>query len=103
MNVSLANGDNFSTAPPGSSFMTGGTGNDTFYMDDREPTSPVFSTIVNFHSGDDATIWGVNPTDFKMFAMDNQGAAGFTGLDLSSLRQVISPPASCWRDTPVRT
>ena len=46
------------------------------------PDSPVFSTIVNFHSGDNATVFGVNATDFTMLKLDNQGAAGYTGLDL---------------------
>jgi serralysin len=83
IDVSHGNGNNILDGGPGSNFMTGGTGNDTFYMDDRNPpTSPVFSTIANFHSGDNATVWGVSPTDFKMLVLDNQGAAGFTGLDL---------------------
>jgi hypothetical protein len=38
-------------------FLTGGTSNDTFYIDDRNPTSPVFSTIANFHASDNATVW----------------------------------------------
>ena len=82
LNVSVANGNNVLDGSTGSNFLTGGTGNDTFYMDDRAPTSPVFSTIVNFHSGDNATVFGVNATDFHIIPLDNQGAAGFTGLDL---------------------
>ena len=82
LNVSQANGNNILDGSTGSNFLTGGTGNDTFYLDDRNPASPVFSTIANFHSGDDATVWGVNSTDFTMQKLDNQGAAGFTGLDL---------------------
>ena len=39
--------------------------------------------MVGFHSGDNATIWGVTPSDFHMNTSDNQGAAGFTGLDFS--------------------
>jgi hypothetical protein len=81
LDVSQANGNNILDGSTGSNFLTGGTGNDSFYMDDRNPDSPIFSTIVNFHAGDNATVWGVNATDFKMLLLDNQGAAGFTGLD----------------------
>ncbi len=83
INVSQSNGNNILDGGGGSNFLTGGAGNDTFYLDDRAPSnSPVFSTIVNFHSGDNATIWGVNATDFTMLKLDSQGAAGYTGLDL---------------------
>ena len=82
LNVSQANGNNILDGSTGSNFLTGGNGNDTFYMDFRDPTAPVFSTVVNFHSGDNATVWGVNPTDFSILKLDNQGAAGFTGVDL---------------------
>ena len=82
IDVSKYNGNNVLDGSTGSNFLIGGSGDDTFYMDDRSPTSPIFSTIVNFHSGDDATIWGVNPSDFKVTVLDNQGAAGALGLDL---------------------
>ncbi len=82
LNVSLVNGNNVLDGSTGSNFLTGGTGDDTFFMDDRNPTAPVFSTVVNFHAGDNVTVWGVNPTDFTMVQLNNQGAAGFTGLDL---------------------
>jgi len=71
LDVSRANGNNILDGSTGSNFLTGGTGIDTFYLDDRSPTSDVFSTIVNFHSGDNATIFGVNPTDFKVNFLDN--------------------------------
>ena len=81
IDVSQVNGNNVVDGSTGSNFLIGGTGNDTFYMDDRNPSAPIFSTIVNFHSGDNATVWGVNPTDFKLTLLDNQGAAGALGLD----------------------
>ncbi len=85
IDVSHANGNNILDGGGGSSFLTGGTGNDTFYLDNRSPqTSPVFSTIVNFHTGDNATVWGINATDFTMLKLDNQGATGFKGLDFIS-------------------
>ena len=82
INVSQANGNNILDGFTGSNFLIGGTGNDTFYMDNRNPSSPVFSTIVNFHAGDNATVWGVNATDFTMLKLDDQGAVGAKGLDL---------------------
>lgn len=81
IDVSKANGNNILDGSSGSNFLTGGRGNDVFYMDDRNPASPIFSTIVNFHSGDSATVWGVNATDFKLITLDNQGAPGTLGLD----------------------
>jgi hypothetical protein len=35
---------------------------------------------VNFHSGDNATIWGVTAAGFDLTWLANQGAAGATGL-----------------------
>ena len=81
INVSMAGGNNFLDGSTGSNFLTGGSGNDTFFLDDRNLTSDVYSTIVNFHAGDNATIFGVNSTDFKMNTLDDQGAVNFKGLD----------------------
>jgi len=83
INVSQAGGNNVLDGSTGSNFLTGGSGNDTFFLDDRSPSADVFSTVVGFHSGDNATVFGVNPTDFTMKTLDNQGAAGFTGLDFA--------------------
>ena len=82
VDVSRANGNNIIDAGTGSNFLIGGTGNDIFYLDNRAPDSPIFSTIKNFHTGDSATVWGVNATDFKITQLENQGAPGSTGLDL---------------------
>ena len=81
LDVSKVNGNNILDGSTGSNFLTGGTGSDTFYLDDRGPTSDVFSTIVNFHAGDNASVFGVNATDFKVTTLDNQGAVGAKGLD----------------------
>ena len=82
IDVSSANGNNVLDGGTGSNFLTGGTGTDNFYLDDRNPNSNIFSTIVNFHSGDNATVFGVDATDFTMQELDNQGAIGHTGLDI---------------------
>jgi hypothetical protein len=81
INVSKVNGTNVLDGSTGSNFLVGGTGFDTFFVDDRSPAADVFSTVVGFHSGDNATIFGVTATDFKLNTLDNQGAAGFQGLD----------------------
>ena len=83
-------GTNVLDGSTGSNFLVGGTGSpatntDTFFLDDRanSPTPPgitgIWSTVVNFHSGDNATVWGVTPKDFITMT-NNLGAAGATGL-----------------------
>jgi Ca2+-binding RTX toxin-like protein len=90
LNVSKANGNNVLDGGTGSNFLTGGTGADTFFVDDRGPPADIWSTVVNFHSGDAATIWGVTPQDFALNWVDGQGAAGFTGLTLHATAPGIS-------------
>ena len=82
--VNQVNGNNVLNGSTGSSFLYGGTGNDTFFVDDRNPPagSDIWSTVVGFHSGDAATIWGVTPNDFNLAWVDGQGATGYTGLTL---------------------
>jgi len=82
LNVSSSNGNNVLDGSTGSNFMVGGTGNDTFFVDDRGPTSDIWSTVVNFHRGDAATIFGVTPQTFAFSWVDGQGAVGYTGLTL---------------------
>jgi Ca2+-binding RTX toxin-like protein len=68
----------------GSNFLTGGSGTDTFFVDDRAPPSDIWSTVNNFHAGDDATVFGIVPAadGANVQWFDNQGAAGYTGLTL---------------------
>jgi len=82
IDVSRSNGNNVLDGGTGSNFLVGGTGNDTFFVDDRGPASDTWSTVVNFHAGDAATIWGVTPSDFALSWVAGQGAAGYTGLTL---------------------
>jgi Ca2+-binding RTX toxin-like protein len=65
-----------------SNFLTGGSGSDTFFVDDRSATADIWSTMSNFHSGDAATIFGVTPSSFALNWADGQGATGYTGLTL---------------------
>ncbi len=81
LSVAGANGNNVLDGSTNSNFLVGGTGDDTFFLDDRNASAPTFSTIVNFHAGDTATVWGVDATDFSLSLLNNEGAAGYTGLD----------------------
>jgi serralysin len=78
--LQVNSGDNVLDGGAGSNFLTGGTGTDTFFVDDRGATADVWSTIVGFHSGDNATVWGVTASDFHLDWADGQGAATATGL-----------------------
>lgn len=73
-------GSNVIDGGTGSNLLIGGTGNDTFFVDDRAPSATIWSTIANFHGGDNATIWGVTADDFSLTWHDNQGPKGFAGL-----------------------
>ena len=80
--IAARGGSNVLDGGTGSNFLTGGSGTDTFYVDDRGTSATIWSTVVGFHKGDAATVYGVSPTDFALDWSDNQGAAGFTGLTL---------------------
>jgi predicted Zn-dependent protease len=80
--ITVHGGTNVLDGGTSSNFLTGGNGTDTFFVDDRNPTADIWSTVVGFHAGDAATIWGVTQQDFTLTWVDNQGAAGFTGLTL---------------------
>jgi hypothetical protein len=80
--LQVESGNNVLDGSTGSNFLVGGTGHDTFFVDDRSAPADIWSTVNNFHAGDAATIWGVTPQDFGLTWVDNQGAAGFTGLTL---------------------
>jgi len=80
LDVSHVNGNNVLDGSTGSNFLVGGTGHDVFFLDDRNLVSDVYSTVVNFHAGDDITVWGVNSTAFKVSTENNQGAVNAKGL-----------------------
>jgi Matrixin len=82
INVSQVNGNNVMDGGGGSNFLVGGSGNDTFYVDARNQTSPIWTTAVNFHSGDVFTEWGIDRSDFQIQKLGNSGTSGYTGLTL---------------------
>ncbi|HEX5326404.1 MAG TPA: hypothetical protein VFW75_07025 [Acetobacteraceae bacterium] len=80
--IMTSSGRNVLDGGPGSNFLTGSTGSDTFFVDDRVASTDIWTTVANFHAGDDATVWGLAPGDFNLGWADHQGAAGHTGLTL---------------------
>jgi hypothetical protein len=82
IDVSSAGGNNVLDGSTGSNFLVGGSGDDTFFVDDRAPPADVWSTVSNFHAGDAATIFGITQSGFDTSWVDGQGATGYTGLTL---------------------
>jgi len=78
----LLGGTNAVDGGGGSNFLAGGAGTDTFYVDGRGAASDIWSKVANFHPGDSATVFGVSPGVDALAWADNQGTAGFTGLEL---------------------
>lgn len=94
--IAVSGGTNVLDGGTGSNFLVGtasGAGTDTFFVDNRSPSASIWSTVVNFHAGDAATVWGVTPLDFNLAWSDNQGAAGYTGLTLHATKAGV-PAAS---------
>ena len=85
INVSRLGGTNVLDGSTGSNFLVGGSGNDTFFVDDRGATAATWSTVSNFHTNDAITLYGITPADFSFTWADNQGAAGYTGLTLHAV------------------
>jgi Ca2+-binding RTX toxin-like protein len=82
IDVSHANGNNVLDGSTGSNFLVGGSGDDTFFVDDRSPSADIWSTVAHFHAGDAATIFGITQKGFTTTWVDGQGATGYTGLTL---------------------
>ncbi len=76
--VQLLSGQNVVDAGHGSNFLISGTGQDVFYLDDRQP-AVTWDTIVNFHSGDIVTLWGYQAGTSSYSWDSNAGAPGYTG------------------------
>lgn len=79
--ISVTSGDNVLDAGQGSNFLTGGSGTDTFFVDGRGGQVS-WGTLVNFHAGDHATLWGFTADVSSYTWADDEGAAGYTGRTL---------------------
>lgn len=78
--IQVLGGTNVLDGGTNSNFLVGGTGKDTFFVDARNAPFDIWSSVVNFHSGDDATMFGITPAMFNVAMVDNDGAVGFKGL-----------------------
>ena len=76
--ISVSSGQNVLDGGEGSNFLTGGAGDDTFYVDGRGGQVS-WGTLVNFHPGDTATLWGFTAGTSALAWADGEGAAGYTG------------------------
>lgn len=84
--IIVPSGTNIVDAFTGSNFLTGGSGNDTFFVDARGGGA-TWDTINNFGAGDQVTIWGyvkgvsTDGEDPNSWYPDD-GAVGFKGLTI---------------------
>ena len=85
--LSALGGTNVLDGGGGSNFLVGGTGadggTDTFFVDGRGG-AVTWSSIVNFHQGDSATIFGFTQGTSTLPLTANDGAAGYTGATIHS-------------------
>ena len=79
--VALLSGQNVVDAGQGSNFLIGGTGTDVFYLDGRS-SAVTWNTIVGFHAGDIATLFGFKAGVSRYWWEENAGAPGYTGRTL---------------------
>ncbi len=85
--LAASRGSNVLDGGAGSNFLTGSTGGDggtdTFFVDARGGGT-TWSTLVNFHAGDTATVFGFHAGTSTQAWSGSDGVAGFTGLTLHS-------------------
>jgi hypothetical protein len=81
--ITASSGVNVLDSGTGSAFMTGGSGTDLFFVHADGLTENAWSTANQFDPGDSLRFWGVTADDFSLNWLDDQGAAGFTGLTLT--------------------
>jgi len=79
--IAVSSGQNVLDGGTGSNFLVGGSGTDTFFLDARDG-QVTWGTLVNFHAGDAATLWGFDPANSSWFWDGTSGAAGYTGPTL---------------------
>lgn len=79
--ITVFSGDNVIDGGQGSNFLTGGTGNDEFYLDGRGG-QVTWGTLVGFHPGDMATLWGFRAGTSTSSWAASDGAEGYRGATL---------------------
>jgi hypothetical protein len=88
LSVANVSGRNVLDGSDGSNFLVGSlnmASRDSFFVDDRGATADIWSTMVNVHAGDNATVWGLTPNDFALSWVNGQGAPGLEGLTLHAV------------------
>jgi hypothetical protein len=90
--ISVAGGTNVLDGGTGSNFLTGAGGFDTFFVDARGATLPIWSTLNGFGKGDAATMWGVAEATHHLLWAVGQGAPGFEGLTLHAVPKATGQP-----------
>lgn len=75
-------GNNVLDGGGGSNFLTGGGGSNVFFLDLRNPSTPTWSTITDFHAADQVTVWGWRDGVSSLSWEDGQGADGYKGATL---------------------
>jgi fimbrial isopeptide formation D2 family protein len=76
--IQVLGGRNVVDAGPGSNFVVGGTGDDTFFLDGTHG-AVTWDTIQGFHPGDMMTLFGFHAGISSFVWADADGAAGYTG------------------------
>ena len=76
--ITVQSGQNVLDGGEGSNFLTGGSGNDTFFLDGRGG-QVTWGTLVNFHPGDTAVLWGYAAGQSSYAWTDLDGAVGYAG------------------------
>lgn len=82
--LQVAAGQNVVDAGSGSNFLAGGVGADTFFLDARDPSLPIWSSVLNLTAGDGVTIWGVSEATHTLTWTEGKGAVGYEGLTLAA-------------------
>jgi Ca2+-binding RTX toxin-like protein len=65
----------------GSNFLTGGAGSDVFFLDGRSGQT-TWSTITDWETGEQLSLWGWRPGVSKATWVDTAGATGYQGVTL---------------------
>ena len=61
-------GNNVVDGSTGSNFLVGGTGNDPFFVDDRNAAGAIWSTVSGFHSGGKDELFWDDPVRLQCYS-----------------------------------
>ncbi len=79
--IAVSSGQNVLDGGTGSNFLVGGSGTDTFFLDSRGGQVS-WGTLVNFHAGDTAILWGYDQTNSRWIWDGTAGATDYAGPTL---------------------